>query len=151
MTPRRHQPLREDSTARRILVAILDADKEGYLRSETSLIQTCGRAARNLNGRVIMYADTMIGAMKRAIDEMNRRRKETTAYNKSTGSRPGPFRRRCRTSSALFVKRIIDRGQGGRNPDVYMSDGDFTKMIARLRRQMKEAASKLDLNRCRLA
>ena len=65
-----------------MLVAILDADKEGYLRSETSLIQTCGRAARNINGKVIMYADTRTGSMERAISEMARRRAKQLAYNK---------------------------------------------------------------------
>ena len=64
------------------LVAILDADKEGFLRSETSLIQTIGRAARNVSGRVILYADKVTGSMKRAIDETNRRRAVQTAYNK---------------------------------------------------------------------
>jgi excinuclease ABC subunit B len=63
------------------LVAILDADKEGFLRSETTLIQVCGRAARNVNGRIIMYADTQTGSMKRALDEMERRRKKQLAYN----------------------------------------------------------------------
>jgi excinuclease ABC subunit B len=64
------------------LVAVLDADKEGFLRSETTLIQVCGRAARNLNGEVVLYADVMTGSMKRALDEMERRRKKQVAYNK---------------------------------------------------------------------
>ena len=63
------------------LVAVLDADKEGFLRSETTLIQVCGRAARNVNGRVILYADRMTGSMDRAIKEMDRRRKKQLAYN----------------------------------------------------------------------
>ena len=76
------------------LVAILDADKEGFLRSETSLIQTIGRAARNVNGQVHMYADKMTPSMERAIDETNRRRDKQIAYNKANGIDPQPLRKR---------------------------------------------------------
>lgn len=76
------------------LVAILDADKEGFLRSETSLIQTIGRAARNVSGQVHMYADRITPSMERAIDETNRRRAKQTAYNEANGIDPQPLRKK---------------------------------------------------------
>src|SRR5206468_3152397 len=75
------------------LVAILDADKEGFLRSETTLIQVCGRAARNVNGRVILYADRRTGSMDRALNEMERRRKKQLAYNAEHGLTPQTIRK----------------------------------------------------------
>ena len=81
------------------LVAILDADKEGFLRSETSLVQTIGRAARNVDGRVIMYADRITGSMERAIAETNRRREKQLAYNSPTASPPRPSARTSPTCS----------------------------------------------------
>jgi excinuclease UvrABC helicase subunit UvrB len=83
------------------LVAILDADKEGFLRSETSLIQTIGRAARNVDGRVLLYADKVTGSMQRAMDETNRRREKQLAYNESTASR----RRASSATSPTFSTR----------------------------------------------
>src|SRR6266498_4019792 len=76
------------------LIAILDADKEGFLRSETSLVQTIGRAARNVDGQVIMYADEVTPSMRRAIDETNRRRKLQIEYNQANGIDPQTIRRR---------------------------------------------------------
>src|SRR5678810_878764 len=82
------------------LVAILDADKEGFLRSETSLIQTIGRAARNIDGKVILYADHMTGSMERALAETNRRREKQVAYNEANGITP--------QSIKSNIKQIVD-------------------------------------------
>lgn len=82
------------------LVAILDADKEGFLRSATSLIQTIGRAARNAEGHVIMYADTITDSMREALDETNRRREIQMKYNEEHGITPQTIKRRCGISSA---------------------------------------------------
>ena len=88
------------------LVAILDADKEGFLRSETSLVQTIGRAARNVDGRVLLYADHMTGSMERAIAETNRRREKQVAWNdRATASRPKASSRGSRTSSTRSMRR----------------------------------------------
>jgi excinuclease ABC subunit B len=86
------------------LVAILDADKEGFLRSETSLIQTMGRAARNINGKAIMYANTVTGSMQRAIDESNRRREKQIQYNKDNNIKP-----------KTIIKNIRDIMEGARS------------------------------------
>jgi len=127
------------------LVAILDADKEGYLRSETSLIQTCGRAARHINGRVIMYADTITGAMKRAMGEMDRRRKKQLAYNKKHGITARSIQKAVPDLLRnLCDKDYVSLSKAAEEPEVYVSDEDFNKTIARLRKQMAEAAGKLD-------
>ena len=127
------------------LVAILDADKEGYLRSETSLIQTCGRAARNINGRVIMYADKTTEAMRRALDEMNRRRKRQRAYNKKHNITA----RSIKKAVPDLLGNIYDRdyvtvSKAAETTAHYLSEKDYDKAIAKLRRQMKEAADKMD-------
>ena len=127
------------------LVAILDADKEGYLRSETSLIQTCGRAARHIKGRVIMYADTITGAMKRAIGEMDRRRKKQLAYNKKHGITARSIQKAVPDLLRnLCDKDYVSLSKAAEAPELYVSDEDFNKTIARLRKQMAEAAGKLD-------
>ena len=100
------------------LVTILDADKEGFLRSETSLIQTIGRAARNVDGRVILYADQVTGSMQRAIDETNRRREKQIAYNVANGVDPQPLRKRIADILDQLIREDADTekllGGGGR-------------------------------------
>src|SRR5205814_5490234 len=100
------------------LVAILDADKEGFLRSGTSLVQTIGRAARNVSGQVHMYADTVTPSMKQAIDETNRRRAKQVAYNTERGLDPQPLRKRITDITELIAREDADTeqllGGGGR-------------------------------------
>ena len=119
------------------LVAILDADKEGFLRSETSLIQTIGRAARNAEGRVVMYADTITGSMHRAIDETARRREKQMAFNEAHGIVPKTIQKN--------VHEIIEISSESKTPGKKrMSKTERTAEIARLTRQMKEAAKLLE-------
>ncbi|NMA65176.1 MAG: excinuclease ABC subunit B, partial [Clostridiaceae bacterium] len=129
------------------LVAILDADKEGFLRSETSLIQTIGRAARNVNGRVIMYADTITESMARAISETNRRRKIQLEYNKKHGIVP--------TTVQKGVRDVIEATKVAEDQAEYIPEKDITKMNKRemkafiedLEKQMKDAAKALEFER----
>lgn len=119
------------------LVAILDADKEGFLRSETSLIQTIGRAARNAEGRVVMYADTITNSMRRAIDETARRREKQMAFNEAHGIVPKTIQKN--------VHEIIEISSESKTPGKKrMSKTERTAEIARLTRQMKEAAKLLE-------
>ncbi len=125
-------------------VAILDADKEGFLRSETSLIQTIGRAARNIHGRVILYADHMTGSLDRAIGETNRRRAIQLAYNKEHNITPKTIEKRIRDIIG-DVQRARQRAIG----DLVALDkstyaGDIVKLLREKRRQMHEAADRLD-------
>ncbi len=121
------------------LVAILDADKEGFLRSETSLIQTIGRAARNVDGRVIMYADTMTGSMKRAIDETNRRRKIQSEYNVEHNITPKTIVKEI--SNTLEITKKVDRTKDVKKQDI-------PEEIEKLKALMKIASANLDFERC---
>lgn len=118
------------------LIGILDADKEGFLRSEMSLIQTIGRAARNAEGRVIMYADRITGSMRRAIDETNRRRAKQAAYNEAHGITPKTIIKEIRAPIEVTVK--------GTAPDGKLNKAEKKQLIEKLQKQMKQAAKELD-------
>ena len=122
------------------LVAILDADKEGFLRSETSLIQTIGRAARNADGLVIMYADTITDSMAKAIRETDRRRKIQDEYNKANGIVPKTIIKSVRDLIEISSPTPERKGRSG----VKMTKAEKEKEIARLEKQMKEAARMME-------
>jgi len=126
------------------LVAILDADKEGFLRSEVSLIQTMGRAARNLNGRVILYADQMTGSMERAISETSRRRAVQVAYNKKHHITPTTISKRIHDIVGDIERARTRAVTELTQLDVAAFGGDTVKLIAEKRRQMHAAADQLD-------
>ena len=135
------------------LVAILDADKEGFLRSETALTQTAGRAARNINGLVIMYADTITKSMRRTIDETNRRREKQMEYNRANNILP--------TQVLKKERNVLDRAMGGaeyareeqavnvlQDPVIRnMDKGQLQKAMASAKREMEKAAAELDFVR----
>ncbi len=125
------------------LVAILDADKEGFLRSETSLIQTIGRAARNSEGRVLMYADTMTDSMKNAIGETERRREIQEAYNKEHGITPTTIQKSVRDLIRISKDIAKEELQIQKDPES-MSVQELQKLIAKVDKQMRKAAA--DLN-----
>ncbi len=136
------------------LVAILDADKEGFLRSDRSLTQTAGRAARNVNGLVIFYADKITGSMKRTMDETNRRREKQMAYNKAHGITPTQIKKNISNALAQEKQQPATRPLYS-NSDAptaiacdpivqYMNREQLEKSIARTRRLMEEAASKME-------
>jgi len=125
------------------LVAILDADKEGFLRSATSLIQTIGRAARNSDGRVIMYADTMTDSMNTAISETNRRRTIQEKYNKEHNITPTTIKKSVRDLISISKKVETDKLRYEKDPDS-MNKAELTKMISDIEKKMKKAATELN-------
>ena len=125
------------------VVAILDADKEGFLRSETSLIQTIGRAARNAEGHVIMYADTITDSMRAALDETQRRREVQMAYNEEHGITPKTIQKAVRDLISVSRKVAASELQMEKDPES-MSEKELKKLIKELEKQMKKAAA--DLN-----
>ena len=125
------------------LVAILDADKEGFLRSETSLIQTIGRAARNAEGHVIMYADTITDSMRQAMDETQRRREIQMAYNEEHGITPTTIKKSVRDLISISKKVAAEEMRMEKDPES-MSRKELEKLIKELEKQMRRAAA--DLN-----
>jgi excinuclease ABC subunit B len=130
------------------LVAILDADKEGFLRSEKSLIQTFGRAARNVNGQVILYADKMTGSMDQAILETNRRRKIQEAYNKANQITPQTVKKAVRNILAsIYEADYFTIPTASDIQEEYVPLKEIPAIIQKLKKEMKEAASRLEFER----
>lgn len=129
------------------LVAILDADKEGFLRAETSLIQTVGRAARNADGKVIMYANTITGSMERAIAETNRRRRIQTQYNEEHGITPKTIVKSVRDLIDIGSHSDESSGKKRKSSDKKMSKHERDDMIERLTKEMREAAHHLEFEK----
>jgi excinuclease ABC subunit B len=130
------------------LVAILDADKEGFLRSETSLIQTFGRTARNVAGRVVLYADQVTESMKKATEETNRRRKIQATYNLKNGITPETIKKAIPDILAsVYEADYVTVPTVAEKPEDYVSIFDIPKLLTRLKKEMREAASKLDFEK----
>ncbi len=125
------------------LVAILDADKEGFLRSETSLVQTIGRAARNAQGHVIMYADTITDSMRAALDETERRRKIQQTYNEEHGITPQTIKKAVRDLISISKAVAKEEVRFEKDPES-MSREELEKLIAKIQKKMKKAAAELN-------
>ena len=125
------------------LVAILDADKEGFLRSETSLIQTIGRAARNAEGRVLMYADRITDSMEKAISETNRRRAIQEEYNKANGITPQTIKKSVRELISISKEVAKAEVQFEKDPES-MSYKELLKTIEKLQTRMRKVAAELN-------
>ncbi len=129
------------------LVAILDADKEGFLRSDTALIQTIGRAARNVNGRVIMYADKMTDSMKRAIDETNRRRAKQVKYNTENGIVPISISKAIHDLTEELTAKAVGEAKGEYKTKGDIPRNELRQIVHEMEKQMKEAAKNLEFER----
>ena len=130
------------------LVTILDADKEGFLRSETSLIQTFGRAARNISGRVVLYADLVTESMKKALEETNRRRKIQEAYNRKNGITPETVKKAIPDIlTSIYEADYVTVPAVAEEAEEYVSIFDLPKKVSRLKKEMREAAARLDFEK----
>ena len=129
------------------LVAILDADKEGFLRSETSLIQTIGRAARNSEGRVIMYADVVTDSMRKAIDETERRRRIQQEYNEMHGITPQTIQKKV-YDIIQATEAVNEKSKFGFDKDPEsMSEDELKKLLKKMDKEMKDAARDLQFEK----
>jgi excinuclease ABC subunit B len=129
------------------LVAVLDADKEGFLRSSVSLVQTIGRAARNVNGRVILYADHVTDSMKHAIDETERRRERQRAWNAEHGITPQSVRRNITDLSMAVVEADYVTVPIAAEEGAEYRPEDLPRIVAALEAEMKDAAAQLDFEK----
>jgi excinuclease ABC subunit B len=129
------------------MVAILDADKEGFLRSETALIQTIGRAARNVNGRVIMYADRITDSMKRAIDETTRRRAKQVKYNEENGIVPISITKAIHDLTEELSARAVGEAKGEYKVKGDIPRNELRQIVHEMEKQMKEAAKNLEFEK----
>jgi excinuclease ABC subunit B len=130
------------------LVAILDADKEGFLRSTSSLIQTFGRAARNVNGRAILYAETITDSMKGAIEETSRRRKLQKEYNLANNITPQSIRKKIDgVLTSVYERDYLDYTRIAEDKDLYLSPQKSRERIEELEKLMKEAAQNLEFEK----